>query len=293
MPLQGDLSVERMCQLAQVSRAGFYRYLQGGWQAEEEVALRSAVQGIVMQHGWRYGYRRVTAELRSQGMTVNHKRIARIMREDNLLAVRDEWQHPVRRRVRGVRIYLNLASRLTLLGPNQLWVADITYIRLACEHVFLAVVLDAFSRKVVGWALGQSLNVRLPIHALRRAIANRRPPFGVVHHSDQGVQYASKEYMQTLWEHGMLPSMSRPGNPYDNATCESFLRTLKREQIHATTYRDFEDLQRQLEGFIDRYYNQSRLHSALGYRSPVNFEAGAHAERGPAHSAAAMTFIDG
>jgi putative transposase len=293
VPLQGDLSVERMCLLAQVSRAGFYRYLQCGYRAEEEVALRSAVQAIVMQHGWRYGYRRVTAELRSEGMAVNHKRVARIMREDNLLAVRDEWQQPVRRCVRGVRIYLNLANRITLLGPNQLWVADITYVRLAREHVFLAVVLDAFSRKVVGWALDQSLKAKLPVCALERAIANRRPPYGVVHHSDQGVQYASKEYVQTLWKHGMLPSMSRPGNPYDNATCESFLKTLKREEINASTYRDFEHLQKRLEEFIERYYNRCRLHSALGYCSPADFEQEARGEQSTARTAPAMTFIDG
>ena len=290
--MQGYLSVERMCQLTQVSRAGFYRYLRGGWRAEEEVAVRSAVQAVVMQHSWRYGYRRVTAELQSQGMAVNHKRIARIMREDNLLAVRDEWKQPVRHRVRGVRIYLNLANRITVLGPNQLWVADITYIRLACEYVFLAVVVDAFSRKVVGWALERSLKTRLTVCALECAIADRRPPYGVVHHSDQGVQYASKEYMQTLWKHGMLPSMSRPGNPYDNATCESFLKTLKREEIHAATYRDFEDLQNRLEEFIERYYNRRRLHSALGYCSPANFEEEAHTGQGTAY-AAAMTFIDG
>jgi len=255
--------------------------------------MRSAVQDIVMHHQWRYGYRRITAELRSQGMVTNHKRIARIMREDNLLAVRHEWQQPVRHRLRGVRIYLNLANRMTLLGPNQLWVADITYICVACESVFLAVVLDAFSRKVVGWALERSLKAQLPVRALERAIVNRRPPHGVVHHSDQGVQYASKEYMQTLWKHGMLPSMSRPGNPYDNATCESFLKTLKREEIYATTYRDFEDLQNRLEEFIERYYNECRLHSALGYCSPADFEEEARAERATVHAAAAMTFIDG
>ena len=191
-----------------------------------------------------------------------------------------------------MRIYLNLANRLTLLGPNQLWIADITYIRLAREYVFLAVVLDAFSRKVVGWALDQSLKTQLPLCALLRAIANRRPPVGVVHHSDQGVQYASKEYMQMLWKHGMLPSMSRPGNPYDNATCESFLKTLKREEIHASTYRDVEDLRKRLEGFIEQYYNQCRLHSALGYRSPATFEEEVHSEQGSAY-AAAMMFING
>src|SRR6266852_2350944 len=236
MPLQGGLSIERMCQLAEVSRVGFYRYLRAGWPAEEEVDLRSAVQDVVLEHRWRYGYRRVTAELRAQGMLVNHKRIARIMREDNLLDVRQEWFRPVERLLRGSRIYLNLASRMTLLGPNQLWAADITYIRLAREFVYLAVVLDVFSRKVIGWALGRSLKGQLPLCALERAIANRRPPHGVVHHSDQGVQYACREYLEKLWQHRMLPSISRPGNPYDNATCESFLKTLKSEEIHASTY---------------------------------------------------------
>ena len=151
--MQGHLSVERMCRLADVSRAGFYRYLRGRSRVEEEMTIRSAVQDIVLEHRWRYGYRRVTAELRAQGMAVNHKRIARIMQQDNLLAVRLEWFRPGQRHVRAARIYLNLANRMTLSGLNQLWAADITYIRLACEFVYLAVVLDVFSRKVIGWAL--------------------------------------------------------------------------------------------------------------------------------------------
>ena len=215
------------------------------------------------------------------------------MGEDNLLTVRKDWFQPIDRSLRAARIYLNLANRMTLLGPNQLWIADITYIRLACEYVYLAVVLDAFSRRVIGWALGQTLKAQLAVRALEQAIDSRRPPSGVVHHSDQGVQYASKEYMQTLWKHGMLPSMSRPANPYDNATCESFLKTLKREEIYATTYRDFEDLQKRLEEFIERYYNQSRLHSALGYCSPAKFEEGVRTEQRAAYAAAAITFIDG
>jgi len=214
------------------------------------------------------------------------------MGEDNLLAVRHEWQQPRCHSVRAVRIYLNLANRMTLSGPNQLWVADITYIRLAREFVYLAVVLDVFSRKVIGWALGRSVKAQLAVCALERAIANRKPPPGVVHHSDQGVQYASREYIQALWKHRMLPSMSRPGNPYDNATCESFLKTLKREEICATTYRDFEDLHNRLEEFLERYYNRRRLHSALGYCSPANFEEEAHTEQ-VAYAAAAVTFIDG
>ena len=293
MPLQGNLGVERMCQLAEVSRAGFYRYLRRGWKWEEEVALRSAVQDVVIDHRWRYGYRRVTEDLRARGMIVNHKRIARIMREDNLLVVRRDRCRPRGHTVRAARVYLNLAKRMTLLGPNQLWVADITYIRLACEFVYLAVVLDVFSRKVIGWALGRSLKAQLPISALERAIANRMPPPGVVHHSDQGVQYASKEYMETLRKHKMLPSMSRPGNPYDNATCESFLKTLKREEINATTYRDFEDLQKRLDEFIEGYYNVCRLHSALGYRSPEDFEKESQRESQRTSAAAMMTFFEG
>ena len=194
------------------------------------------------------------------------------MREDNLLAVRRDWFRPTDDSLRAVRIYLNLANRMTLLGPNQLRVADLTYIRLAREFVYLAVVLDAFSRKAIGWALGRSLKAQLPVCALERAIADRKPPPGVVHHSDQGVQYASREYLHKLKEHGMLLSMSRPANPYDNATCESFLRTLKREEIHASAYCDFEDLQERVEEFIERYYNRCRWHSALGYCSPDKFD---------------------
>lgn len=246
---------------------------------------------MVLEHRWRYGYRRVREELRAQGWIVNHKRVARIMRDDNLRAVRKEWLQPVEPRLRWARIYLNLAGRMRLLGPNQLWVADITYIRLRCEFVYLAIVLDVFSRKVVGWALGRSLKAQLAVCALERAIANRSPPLGVVHHSDQGVQYASREYLEKLREHGILPSMSRPANPYDNATCESFLKTLKREEIYASTYRDFEDLQERVEEFIERYYNKFRLHSALGYSSPEEFEKQPQARNASASEAAIIMFL--
>jgi putative transposase len=272
MPLQGGLSIERMCHLAQVSRAGFYRYLRGSSPAEEDLAVKSAVQEIVLEHRWRYGYRRVTAELRQRGIIVNRKRVARIMLEDNLLALRQEQSLSEQGPLRAVGIYLNLASRMRLSGPNQLWIGDITYVRLAREFVYLAVILDAFSRKVIGWSLGRTLQTKLALRALKKAIASRRPPAGVVHHSDQGVQYGSRHYMQALREHGMLPSMSRPGNPYDNATCESFLKTLKQEEIRANKYRDFEHLSQCLELFIEQYYNRTRLHSALNYRSPDGFE---------------------
>ena len=199
-----------MCQLAEVSRAGFYRYLRRGWQWEEEVALRSTVQDVVIDIDGATDTGGSPKSYAPAGMIVNHKRIARIMREDNLLVVRQERSRPRGHTLCAARVYLNLAARMTLLGPNQLWVADITYIRLTREFVYLAVVLDVFSRKVIGWALGRGLKAQLPICALERAIADRRPPPGVVHHSDQGVQYACGEYMQKLREHRMLPSMSRP-----------------------------------------------------------------------------------
>ena len=272
MPLQGSLSIERMCQLAQVSRAGFYRSLQGGAATQEDMEVRSAIQTIVVEHRRRYGYRRITAELRRRGMLVNHKRVARIMREDNLLAVQPRTFRVTTDSAHELEVFLNLAGRMKLTGINQLWVADITYIRLQREFVYLAVILDAFSRKVVGWTLDRSLASRLAISALGQAIARRQPPPGLVHHSDRGVQYASAEYVKLLLEHHMIPSMSRPANPYDNASCESFMKTLKREEIYANDYETLEHLATNIERFIDEYYNRYRLHSALGYRPPDEFE---------------------
>ena len=272
MSLQGGLSVERMCQLAQVSRAGFYRSLQQHEPLQEELEVRSAIQQIVLAHRRRYGYRRVTAELRRQGLLVNHKRVARLMREDNLLAVQPRAFVVTTDSQHQLQVYLNLAKRLKLTGLNQLWVADITYIRLRTEFVYLAVILDAFSRKVVGWELDRSLATRLTKTALEKAIALRQPPPGLVHHSDRGMQYASDEYVQTLQANQMIPSMSRPANPYDNASCESFMKTLKQEEIYANTYVDLEHLRTNIEAFIEQYYNRCRLHSALGYQSPNEFE---------------------
>lgn len=211
------------------------------------------------------------------------------MREDNLLAVREEFLPP--RSLRIVRIHLNLASRMTLAGPDQLWAADITYIRLASEFVYLAVVLDVFSRKVIGWALGRSLKAQLTLLALDRAVASRRPLPGVVHHSDQGVQYACKDYMERLRGYRMLASMSRTANPYDNATCESFLKTLKREEIYAGGYRNLDDLRERVTEFIDEYYNRCRLHSALRYCSPEAFEADVQTRTETAFGAATLTFV--
>ena len=289
MPMQGSLSIEQMCQIGQVSRASFYRSFKQEMPTDEEMEVRSEIQSIVLEHRRRYGYRRVTAELRRRGMEVNHKRVARIMREDNLLAIQPRAFVVTTDSDHKLEVYLNLASRMKLTGINQLWVSDITYIRLKNEFVYLAVILDGYSRKVVGWALERTLATRLPVAALRDAIAERQAPPGLVHHSDRGVQYACGDYVRILEKHQIIPSMSRPANPYDNASCESFFKTLKREEIYANEYRDLDHLRANIEDFIERYYNQSRLHSALGYRPPEEFEQAAMTET--TSLAATMSFF--
>jgi putative transposase len=262
-----------MCILAAVSRASYYRFgVPGADVNEEESRLRDAIQRVAIESR-QYGYRRVTHALRAQGWEVNHKRIARLMREDGLLAIRKRRFVPQTTDSKhAFEVAINIARRLTPVAINQLWVADIAYVRLGRADVFLAVVLDAFSRKVVGWNLGPRLTTDLPLVALTNAIDSRRPPPGLIHHSDRGVQYASSAYVDTLIRHSMIPSMSRPGNPYDNAKCERFMKTLKQEEIYCSEYRDMEDLRTNLSVFLDRYYNATRLHSALGYLSPDEFE---------------------
>jgi putative transposase len=281
-----------MCQMVPVSRRGFYRSLKEQQPVEEEMEVRSAIQQIASEHRRRYGYRRITAELHRRGMPVNHKRVTRIMREDNLLGMQPERFVVTTNSNHKLEIYLNLANRMKLTGINQLWVADITYIRLKAEFVYLAVILDGFSRKVVGWALDRTLAIRLTIGALQQAIERRQPEPGLVHHSDRGLQYASEEYAKVLENHRVIPSMSRPANPYDNASCESFMKTLKREEIYANNYNDLEHLRANIEEFIEQYYNRLRLHSALGYRPPEEFEQQIEAS-GPAESrSATMVFFE-
>ena len=259
--MQGSLSVERMCRVAGVSRASFYRWLEPTPPVEQEVEVRAAIQAIVLEHRRRYGYRRVTRELRDRGCLVNHKRVARLMSQDNLLAVQPQAWVTTTNSSHQLPVYLNLAMRMNVTGINQLWVSDITYIRLAGEFVYLAVVLDVYSRKVVGWELGRSLGAQLAVNALRQAIEDRQPPPGLVHHSDRGLQYCCLEYAQLLESYGIVASMSRPGNPYDNAFCESFMRSLKREEIHANVYRDLDDLRTHIQQFIEQYYNRARTES--------------------------------
>jgi transposase InsO family protein len=271
--MQGKLSVERMCALSAVSRAGFYRSLHQREPDLEEMELRSAIQAVVIEHRLRYGYRRVTAELRHRGFVANHKRVVRLMRLDNLLALRRSAFVATTDSDHELLVHLNLARRMQLSAINQLWVADITFVRLQQEFVYVAVILDAYSRKVVGWALDRSLAAQLAVTALQNAIASRRPKPGLVHHSDRGIQYASSEYGRVLDKHQIIASMSRLANPWDNAKCESFMKTLKREEIHANEYRGIEDLRRNVATFVDVYYNTQRLHSALGYNTPEQFEA--------------------
>jgi putative transposase len=288
---QGELTIERQCQLGTVSRAGYYRSFQVTAPHEEEAKLRDALQRIALENR-SYGYRRVTHELRARGWPVNHKRVARLMRSDQLLAVRKRRFAPVTTNSQhSFEVYLNVARQLRATAVNQLWVADFTYIRLGREDVFLAVVLDAFSRRVVGWNLSRSLQADLPLTALKQAIAARQPAPGLIHHSDRGVQYASSIYIDTLVQHGIVPSMSRPGNPYDNAKCESFIKTLKQEEIYCSQYQDLDDLRLQLADFLERYYNGQRLHSALGYQSPEAFERPAGAQPSAISSAAALSFF--
>ena len=260
-----------MCQVAEVSRAGFYRHWEAVAPDEAGMALRDAIQRAAVEHRF-YGYRRIQVVIEQAGFQVGVKSVRRLMREDNLLAVgrrkfvvTTDSDHPF-------RIYPNLAEHLLLSAVNQLWVADLTYLRLWGEFVYLAVVLDAWSRRVVGWAVGRSLETALPLQALERAIASRQPRPGLVHHSDAGSQYASGLYVARLEAIGAVLSMSRPGHPWENGKCESFIATLKREEIDARTYTSLEELEQHIEEFIDQTYNRVRLHSALSYLSPEQFE---------------------
>jgi len=260
-----------MCELAGVSRASFYRHWEEAAPSAAEMALREAVQQAALAHRF-YGYRRVLLEVHKAGYQVGSKVVRRLMRADNLLAIRRRKFVATTDSQHGFRVYPNLAAHLELTDVNQLWVADLTYVRLQAEFVFLAVVLDAFSRRAVGWALGRELDANLALAALNVAIDSRHPLPGLVHHSDRGSQYASAAYVGCLESIQAVPSMSRAGRPWENGKCESFIKTLKQEEINARTYVSLEELGQHVEEFMAQIYNRQRLHSALGYRSPAEFE---------------------
>jgi transposase InsO family protein len=268
----GGLTVARMVDLAALSRAGFYRFRHRPDTAEDkDMDLRDAMQRLALE--WpSYGRPRLTAALRREGWTVNPKRVQRLMREDNLLCLRKRKFVVTTDSRHGLRVYPNLAAEMTLTAVNQLWRADITYIRLQEEFVYLAVVIDAYSRKVIGWALDRHMEDDLTLAALRMAIGERGAAAGLVHHSDRGSQYASHDYTDLLKLNGIAISMSRSGNPYDNAQCESFMKTLKYEEVLRQEYRDLGEARASIREFIEQVYNQKRLHSALGYLPPAEFE---------------------
>jgi putative transposase len=266
------LTVERMAKLAGVSRASYYRFDENAEAGPDpDMDLRDAIQHIALD--WpTYGRRRMTGELRRRGWKVNHKRVHRIMREDNLLCLRKRKFVATTDSNHGRKVYPNLAREMVLTGMDQLWRADITYIRLREEFVYLAVILDSFSRRVIGWALDRTMEDSLTLSALQMALSRRVVEPGLVHHSDRGSQYASLDYTNLLKQNGIVISMSRKGNPWDNAACESFMKTLKYEEVHRNEYRDLAEARASIREFLEKIYNQKRLHSALGYLPPAEFE---------------------
>jgi len=268
----GGLTIREMCTTAAVSRASYYRSWRKREPKQEEVALRDAMQRLALRDR-HCGYRRIQRLLKREGWLVNHKRVLRLMREDNLLSIRRRRFVVTTDSDHLWRVYPNLARSMVVSDINQLWVADITYVRLQREFVYLAVILDVYSRRVIGWSLTRQLDSELAQEALEMALKQRRPAPGLVHHSDRGVQYACGDYVKRLESCGVTISMSRPGNPYDNAWAESFMKTLKVEEVDGRRYHDFDQAKTCLGTFIEDIYNQQRLHSALDYHSPLEFEA--------------------
>lgn len=269
IPAVPAVSVAASCRLLEVARATYYRGIKP--KAQADLSLRDLVQQVALE--WpSYGYRRITAELRRQGQSINGKHVLRLMREDNLLILRKRRYVHTTNSDHRLPVYPNLVPELSVTKCDQLWVSDITYIRLLREFIYLAVILDAFSRRVIGWALERYLETGLALAALRMALAARNVTPDLVHHSDRGVQYASIDYTNLLKEQGIRISMSRRGNAYDNAQAESFMKTLKYEEVYLREYETMADARTSISHFLEAVYNQKRLHSALGYLPPVEFE---------------------
>lgn len=270
-----ELSLRRLCALFGLSRSWYYAHPDPAERAVQDLALRDAIEALVLEFPG-YGYRRVTHALRRAGWThLNHKRVLRVMREESLLCqLRRHFVVTTTTDSRhGQPVYPNLLAEAPLDGLNQAWVADITYIRLPTAFVYLACVLDAFSRRCVGWKLSRQIDTQLTLAALEMAVAQRHPTPGLIHHSDRGVQYASADYVARLEAIGARLSMSAVGNPYDNAKAESFFKTLKHEEVYLNEYRTFAEAEAHIGQFIEAVYNVKRLHSSLGYLPPAEFEA--------------------
>jgi putative transposase len=273
MQTQGadGLTIREMCESSRVSRASYYRSWRKQEPKQEALALRDAIQRLALKDR-HCGYRRIGRWLKRDGWVVNHKRVLRLMREDNLLSIRRRCFVVTTDSAHRWRVYPNLARRMVLSAINQLWVADITYVRLQQEFIYLAVILDVYSRRVVGWSISRQLDSSVAQQALEAALKERQPEPGLIHHSDRGVQYACGDYVKRLEAAGITISMSRPGNPWDNAWAESFMKTLKVEEVDGRHYRNFDHAVSMIGSFIEEMYNEQRLHSALDYLSPVEFE---------------------
>jgi len=270
----GQISLQSLCKMAGVPRSSYYRAAKPPQRAvpDRDEAITCQIRSICEEMP-RYGCPRVTKELRRRGYLVNHKRVFRIMRKEKLHCRRKKRFVRTTDSNHSFRVYPNLAKSLVPERPNQLWRSDITYIRLASEFVYLAIILDAFSRRVIGWALSRHIDAALTVAALTMAIERRGVEPGLIHHSDRGVQYACDEYVQLLTDHHIEISMSRKGDPYDNAMAESFMKTIKSEEVYINEYRDLVDAYSNIEQFIEIVYNKKRLHSSLGYTTPEETEA--------------------
>jgi transposase InsO family protein len=275
---QHNVSVHHACKCLGVNRSGYYNWFEEMTSPDIvdsfEMELKDEIQRIVLEF-MGYGYRRVTHELHRRGFHVNSKRVRRLMAEDNLLCFRKKKFVPMTTDSdHTFRVYPNLARSMKVTGLNQLWVADITYVHLLQDFIYLSVIIDVFSRKCIGWDLDRTIDTQLTLNALKKAIQDRLSMShnGLVHHSDQGVQYASYAYINYLKDHDIRISMSRKGNPYDNAFAESFIKTLKYEEVYLTEYRTFCEAYGNIERFIDEVYNEKRLHSSIGYMPPNEFE---------------------